>query len=563
MSTASAQLPATAKRSGLRSLIRWWLLTVTAAVVPFALLAGSGVARATEPAEPPVGPPGPAGDYLRKVHERLHGHWADGFIRMSPYKVVGPANSTRQVDIALTVRWDGTLASVTIINASDAREFDSAALNAIAMAAPLPPPVEVMADDGLAHLRWRFARDHRLCSGGEVVPVEFPLEVALPRLAARGRLSEALRRMREGLERQGWSGGDFLAPFARQWLARPQVTSELDILAVAALAVGGERGLERRLESALFVPETALIAAGALTRMGREVAPLLEARLAAESTESVRSSVVQVALADPKIAVACGACADALVALVVKERHRPAALRARAVAAIARLERTEAISEALKVAAQDANPAVQGPALLATVTKERPSLIKMASLLRNRSPELRAAGAAGVIRAGGEEGVEQLYRLPRETDVRPIVAAAAELGQLRGEDSATLLEKLLKRTEPEVRLAVIQALAARRDAASRKLAETAIASAKGNPADDASLRKLALDQAAPAELVAMAADTRLGLAAYRALLRANLREDAARWILFRLEELSPEDQIAALGDWIARVPDLRTAARTR
>lgn len=560
MSTASAHNIPKPKRRGRRPPPSLWFLA--AAVAPLALVAAAGVARATEAAEPAVGPPGPAGDYLRKVHERLHGHWADGFIRMSPYKVVGPVSSTRHVDIAITVRWDGTLASVNVVKPSDAPEFDSAALNALAMAAPLPPPVEVMADDGLAHIRWRFARDFRLCSGGEIVPVEFPLEVALPRLAARGRLAEALRRMRDALERQGWSGGDFLAPFARQWLARPQLTTELDTLAVAALAVGGERALERRLESALFVPDTAVIAARALARLGRDVAPLLQARLGAETTDAIKSSAVQVALAEPKVAAACGHCADALVALVL-ERHRPAALRARAVTAIARLNRTEAVSHALAVAAQDANPAVQAPALLATVTKERPSLIKMASLLRNRAPELRAAGAAGVIRAGGEEGVEQLYRLPRETDVRPIVAAAAELAQLRGDDSATLLEKLLKRTEPEVRVAVVQALAARRDAASRKLAETVIAAAKREPAENPAMRTLALDQAAPAELVAMAADTRLGLAGYRALLRANLREDAARWILFRLEELSPEDQIVALGDWIARNPDPpRTASRT-
>src|SRR6185369_3609276 len=196
------------------------------------LWGGRGIAgaRAAERAEPPVGGAGADGAYLRHVHERIHPGWADGFIRMSPYKVVGPETSTRQVEILIEVRWDGTLERLEVAASSGAPEFDAAAMNAVLTAAPFPPPVDALADDGLAHLRWTFARDFRLCSGAKVVSVEYPLESALPNLAARGRLGEAVRRMTAVLETQGLgarngAGGDFLSPFARQWLSRPNLTA--------------------------------------------------------------------------------------------------------------------------------------------------------------------------------------------------------------------------------------------------------------------------------------------------------------------------------------------------
>ena len=205
-----------------------------------ALGAASSSVQAAEPPEPAVGGPGAEGDYLRLVHERLHPGWVDGFIRISPYKQIGPVTSQRQAEVSINIRWDGTVESAEVAKSSGSLEFDAAAMNAIWFAAPFPPPVDVLADDGLAHLKWRFARDFRLCSGGEIVRVEYPLQTALPNLAARGQLTEALRRMSDELARQGWSGGDFLSPFVRQWLGRANLSNDLDTRAAAALAVGGD-----------------------------------------------------------------------------------------------------------------------------------------------------------------------------------------------------------------------------------------------------------------------------------------------------------------------------------
>jgi hypothetical protein len=180
----------------------------------------------------------------------------------------------------------------------------------------------------------------------------------------------------------------------------------------------------------------------------------------------------------------------------------------------------------------------------------------MAPLLHDPAPEIRAAAAAGVLRAGGDLGLEQLYLLARERDPRPLLAAAAEMGRMNTEDSAALLGKWLKRTDKTVRRAAIQALAARHDEAARALVEPILHAAITDPAEDPTVRALALNAATPAQIAAMSADDRLGRLGYRALIDANLREDAARWLLGNLERLSPEDRIAVLGDWIAATPKL-------
>lgn len=530
---------------------------VTVGLLAGAIGPGPSAARAAEQPEPPVGGPDREGDYLRLVHDRLHPGWVDGFIRISPYKALGPANSEKQTEVALVIRWDGTVESAAVSQSSGSLEFDAAALNAIWFAAPFPPPVDALADDGLAHLKWRFARNHRLCSGGEVVRVEFPLQTALPNLAARGRLSEALRRMNEELARVGWGGGDFLTPFARQWLGRPNLSNELDTRAAAALAVGGDRKQVRFLETALLLSQTAAVAATALERLGVDVGATLARDLTSdpEHLTSRRPAVVAAVRAVPGALATCPPCIDVLAA-AAQDPRQPVPTRTALIELLGGVQATEAVTQLLARAAQDSNAAIRGAALLAQmpVGRGRVGVIRMAPLLHDRAPEIRAAAAAGVLRAGGDLGLEQLFLLPRERDPRPVVAAAAELGRMSSEASFEMLRRLLKKQDKAVRVAVVKALAARTDAASRELVQPIIAAARTNAAEEPAIREMALAAAAPAELVGIGSDRALGIVAYRALLRANLREEAARWLLANLEGLSPEDRITTLGEWIAEAP---------
>ena len=528
---------------------------VAAALSGGALLSAVSAANAAEPPEPPVGDSGREGDYLRHIHERVHPAWVDGFIRISPYKQLGPVTSERFTEISINLRWDGTVESMEISKPSGLPEFDTAAMNVISSAGPFPPPVDVLADDGLAHLKWRFARNHRLCSGAEVVHVEFPLQIALPNLALRGQLSEALRRMNAELARVGWTGGDFVTPFARQWLGRSHLSSELDARAAAALALGGDRQQVAFLKSALSLPQTASIAAVALERMGIDVGALLAKELGGEGGDASRPAVIAALRAAPSVLAGCSACVSALAAAALDPRQ-PLAARLEMIQMLGRVDRTEVINQALGHAAKDNNAAVRGAALLAQIQRGsgRVALIRMSALLRDKAPEIRAAAAAGVLRAGGDQGIEQLYLLGREKDPRPLIAVAAELGQMSSQGSLALLANLLKRSDKVVRLATIRALAARRDPGATAMVAPILAAARANASEDVAVRELAMVAASPEELVGISADTLLGPLSYRALLRANLRQEAAQWLLVNLEQLSPEDRISALGDWIAEVP---------
>lgn len=521
------------------------------------IVSAVGAARAAEIPEPPMEGPGRDGDYLRLVHQRLHGSWVDGYLRITPYDQLGPETSARETEINLIVRWDGTIELAEIGKSSGAPEFDAGALNAIWTSAPFPPPADVLADDGLAHIKWRFARNFRQCSGAEVVHVEFPLLSALPNLVARGRLSDAVNRMTIELERAGWSGGDFLAAFARLWLEQPNLSDEMDTRASAALALGGDTRQGNRLRAAVLSPTTAAVAAPALQSLGVNVGSLLAAALSDASAESTRDAVIAAVRALPAVTSNCHACIDAFAAAAVDPRQSVPD-RVSMIETLGRLERTRVIELALGAASRDANPALRGAALLAEMPpgRGRVGVIRMAPLLHDPSPEIRAAAAAGVLRAGGDLGLEQLYLLARERDPRPLLAAAAEMGRMNTEASAALLGKWLKRSDKTVRRAAIQALAARHDEAARALVEPILRAAITNPEEDPAVRALAISTADVAQIVAMSADARLGRIGYRALIDANLRQDAARWLLANLERLAPEDRIAVLGDWIAPTPKL-------
>jgi len=513
------------------------------------------IVHGAERAEPPVAGPGREGDYLRLLHARLHSSWVDGYLRLTPYDVLGPDTSTRETEINLTVRWDGTIEQADVTKPSGSPDFDAAALNAIWTSVPFPPPTDVMADDGLAHITWHFARDYRQCSNATIVHVEYPLAIALPKLIARGRLSDALQRMTAELDQNGWTGGDFVTPFARQWLARPNLSDELDTRASAALAKGGDAKQDKRLRAAVLSPLTAAVAAPALQKLGVNVGALLASALSGPNADATRGAAVVAARALPSIATSCPACVDALAAASLDPR-RPAADRVALLAILGEVgeqEHTHAVELALDTASKDANPAIRGAALLAAMPRDRGrvGVIRMAPLLHDPSPDMRAAAAAGVLRAGGDLGLEQLYLLARERDPRPLLAAAAEMARMNTEASAELLGKWLKRSDKTVRRAAIQALAARHDSHARTLVDPILQAAVTDAAEDPAVRLLAIPLADKNQLVAMTADPILGRAAYQALLRANARQEAARWLLANFEGLPAGERIGILGDWIA------------
>ena len=112
-----------------------------------------------------------------------------------------------------TVRWDGSLAQVTVSSSSGVAEFDAAAMAAVKGERPFPvPPIDVYGDDGVAHFRWNLRPRPPALLGGRGAALEAPLKDALPRLFVQGRMKEALLRVARYTR-----GGDpdAMAEFAR------------------------------------------------------------------------------------------------------------------------------------------------------------------------------------------------------------------------------------------------------------------------------------------------------------------------------------------------------------
>jgi len=547
----------------------------------------------TEAGEPAITAPGPAGDYLRHVHERIHARWAEDFLKSAPSAsppgtkappsgsaaaapaaTHGPvASDPRPVTVALTIRWDGTVADTILRSSSGVPEIDRAAILAARKGAPFPLPTsDVLSDDGYAHFEWTFARDHRACSGGKLARQEDPLEVALPRLVRSNRTGEALRRVGEAGAGRGRDGGvDALDRFARLYLSRSMPDPLLDTAASVALAGAGDKVQADRLRAALGSRATVQLAARGLQKLGIDVCDVVRAPLegavafdrdtAFEAVRAVAASGTNIASCRPSLELILRdgkqARATRLAAFELLDAHFAAELR-----------------PLLTVLMTDKDGGVKGAAVMASVRKGagRPEMYRLAPFLRDKAVEVRAAASAGMVRAGGDLALDQLYRLARETDPRPAQMVAAELATHATSATAEFLGQMLKRDNREVQIAALQALMARKDREARALVEET----KTSPQSTVELRRIASggsvrgpvasvsiegdsarvpasgDASTTAVAAGAPAATAPDLVAYKALLERGRSREAVAWVLQNLLRLPPRTAVDVLGDWLVR-----------
>ena len=287
--------------------------------------------------EPKITTPGVEGDYLRTLHVRIHWRFAHDFIEQvaAARPAQDPLNDpTLTAEVLFTIRWDGSPAEVTLTKSSGQKAFDQAAVGAIrGNGSPYPPPpLSLYGDDGVAHFRWGFARDRRLCSDGEVRRREDPLDEALPRLFIQGRYKEALLRVTRYME-----AGDVgaMSTFARSWLARPFADRVADANAAAALARLGDQRQVARLRPALAKADTVVVAARALAALKVDLCGLLDPVLRARDGAAAETAMT--ALREAGAAVPGAACLATLAALVDDETA-PKPLRASALRTFASLD---------------------------------------------------------------------------------------------------------------------------------------------------------------------------------------------------------------------------------
>jgi TonB family protein len=491
---------------------------------------------------------GPEGDYLRTMHAHIHKRWADNFLRLAGEKLppVNPLNQpglTAEADIIVAP--DGQLISARLSRGSGFPGFDDAILEVLRDSVPFPkPPAAVRSDDDRLHAHWVFARDQRRCAGVAVTRTYDPVEVALPKLLRAGRRDEALRRV--AMTRSAGQPAEIVfSQLAADWLKAAIHQPWATVRMARLLAQGGDEEGNKWLKNAVRRPELAGEAGAALVAAKVPLCPLLKGWFDSENWSDHQIAATALATAgDP-------ACAPGLSKLLLNPKAHPEA-RAAAAVALGSIDDDEA-KKALAAAAKEDNKvaAVRGAAMLAQIRPNagRAKVIAMEKYLRDPAPEMRAAAAAGVVRAGGAANLDDLYVLFKDDDPRPSLAALRELERVPSEEATKLIARLSRRPQREVQKAAAELLL-------RRQARDYYAALKPflEPKVDPDLRALALVTVDETALQAAAADATLGLGVYRARLARGEREQAIDWFLARGPKLGPNLQAEAMADWITSRP---------
>jgi TonB family protein len=493
--------------------------------------------------------------YLRALHEHVHRRWADNFLMLIQQKLplTNPLNvAARDAEVDVVISPDGQLLSSTITKSSGFPGFDDAIGEVLRDSVPFPlPPPSARSDDDRLHLHWVFARDQRRCAGMTVTHVQEAPEVALPKLLHTGRRDEAAERI-AAARAAGAHAEPLMTMLASDWLQQAIHAPWMTVHIARVLAEHGEREAVTWLRSALRRPELARDAGEALSALKVPVCPLVKAQLEGGA-----------AWADKQVAAAAlarsgeTACAPALVKLLENDKARADA-RAAAAVALGNIDDEAARKSLAGVAKNETNATVRAAAMLAQIRPGagRGKVIAMESILRDPSPEIRAAAAAGVVRAGGDTNLADLYVLFKDSDARPALAALRELDRLPTQESTNLVARLARRPQLEVQKLAAEILVRRQARGSFSVLKPFL-----EPATDPALRGLALVAADDTLLASLGNDPHYGYCVYRAYLARGDRDRAADWLLAHAAQMPMQDQGDAMADWLATAETPQATAR--
>jgi HEAT repeat protein len=502
---------------------------------------------ADKQAEPAIATPGAEGDYLRAVHHQVHRRWADNFLRLAAETLpaTNPVNElTRVAEAEVIIGPNGQLVAMKMTKPSGYAGFDDAVADVLRDSAPFAvPPVDLLSDDDAVHVRWTFARDQRRCSGLAIERFEDPLEIAAVKLLRKKRQGELLRRAAVATA-AGMPVETVMGAIAKAWVpasfnaAANIVTPGVSLRVARLLAEAGDPAAVKSLQAAVTLPETAEGAGEALSSAKVPVCPLVKKSFDSPNLADQHRAALALKSAGEID------CAPGLIRLLQNSKARPDARVAAAIALGPIID--EAAHKAVATAAkEDASAAVRGAAMLAGIRPGagRGKVVAMVPFLRDPAPDIRAAAAGGIVRAGGDTDLADLYVLFKDSDPRAAESVARELDRVRTDEATKFLVRLLKRPFPSVQTLAAQMLIKRRAVSSLSALKPLL-----DPATDPALRQIAL-VAADAPALA-AADPKLGLAVYRAYLGRGERDLAGNWWVSHAAALPPSDQTGALLDWI-------------
>ncbi|HVZ72029.1 MAG TPA: TonB C-terminal domain-containing protein [Polyangia bacterium] len=493
-------------------------------------------------------------DYVKKLHAQVHKRWTDNFLQLisQNLKLSDPLNDpTRVAEADVVISGDGRLLSVTLTKRSGFAGFDDAIPEIVKDSSPFPkPPVNVRSDDDNLHVHWTFARDERRCSGLAIIHVDDPLDVAIPKLMKGGRRDEIVGRV-VAARASGLPAEPSVSSLAVEWLRgsakQPWVTTKI----AAALAERDDADAIAWLKGAVKKPDQAKAAGAALAAKKIPVCPLVKADLEGGNATAALTAAQALATAGE------AACAPGLVGVLTNPKSKTDA-RVAAIIALGPID-DDGAKAALATAVKDDNAAVRGAASLAQIRPGagRAKMLGMVHLVKDPAMEVRAAGSAGVVRAGGDSDFDDLYMLFRDTDARPALAVLAELDRVPSDEATKMIAKLMRRPLPAVQKAAAQLLIKRH----AKAMFPAFKSFLEPPAADADLRGMAFVAADDAQLAAKADDPKLGVWVYRALLARGERDRAADWLLAHAPAMTPAAQADAMVDWLASAESHAVAAK--
>lgn len=501
-----------------------------------------GAREGQDPGEPAIQGAGPAADFLRAAHARVHRRWAENFLPMAARQLAKghPVNDPKLVvGLAATLDRRGALVDVRVEASSGTQEFDDTALDVIRDSAPFgAPPEAALSDDDRLHVRWSLARDHRACSDVAAVDVEAPFDEAFPRLLKAGRDGEVLRRVKKAVQ----AGNErAVTALARAWLRRALANPKTAGLSGGALLAAGDADGEEPLVGALRKGEAVELRASVKLRTSlcEAVKPLL-------ARDGTREQAAAAGLLRGRAEVAC---VPALVAMAGNKKL-PVAVRALAIEALGGTG-DSAAKGAITAAEQEKSPALRAAAVLAVAQPGggKAVLFKLTPLLRDPAIDVRIAASVGLVRSVGDQALEQLYLLYKETDPRPYEAVAAALGRLSSQASADMLVRMLRKDDRRARVAAAAALAGRSDAGAQAALQVILKDT------DPSVRVFAAVAMGPGER-GLALDgvalSDSGMRVFRALAAGGgpARVAAASWLAARFSGANPAQQIELLGKWL-------------
>jgi hypothetical protein len=493
--------------------------------------------------------------YLRTLHEHVHRRWTDNFLALIGQNLAlnNPLNdASLAAEAEIVVSAQGKLVSATLSKRSGFAGFDDAVIEVLKDSVPFPtPPLASRSDDGTLHLHWAFARDERRCAGVVVIHVDDPLEIAVPKLMKAGRRDEIVARL--AVARAGGAQVDaVMTSLAGEWLRGAGKQPWATVRIAGVLAGKGDGDAIAFLKAAVTAPATAREAGALLAANKVAVCPLVKGSL--ESGSAAQQLMAAQALATSGET----ACAAGLVKMLQNGKLKADA-RGAAATALGPVDDDGARAALAAAAKDEPSVAVKAAASLAQIRPGagRAKMIGMVRLLKEPSVEMRAAGSAGVVRAGGDSDFDDLYMLFRDTDPRPAEATLRELDGVKGDKATQMIAKLMKRPLVPVQRAAAELLVKRR-------AKGTFAGFAGfADSKDVALKGMALVAADDSRLAGAGADPKLGIWAYRARLARGERDRAADWLLAALPTLEPGQQADAMVDWLASAEPPTVASKSR